>query len=89
MDEKEIFAPPKHFSEQASVRSMEEYERLYRAAADDPETFWAEQAAGLHWFRKWEKVLDWSNPPFARWFVGATTNLSYNCLDGIVRLWVV
>ncbi|HEV2021201.1 MAG TPA: acetate--CoA ligase [Terriglobales bacterium] len=81
MDHTEVFPPPKAFSERASVRSMEEFERLYRAAAEDPEKFWAERAQAVHWFTPWTKVLDWSNPPFAKWFVGAKTNVSYNCLD--------
>jgi acetyl-CoA synthetase len=81
MDQKEVFPPPKEFSERASVRSMEEYERLYRAAADDPERFWAERAQSVHWFAPWTKVLDWSKAPFAKWFVGAKTNVAYNCLD--------
>jgi acetyl-CoA synthetase len=81
MDQKEVFPPPNAFSERASVRSMEEYERLYRAAADNPEKFWAERAKAVHWFAPWTKVLDWSNPPFAKWFVGAKTNVAYNCLD--------
>jgi acetyl-CoA synthetase len=81
MNHSEVFHPPKPFSERASVRSMEEYERLYRAAADDPEKFWAEHAKAVHWFAPWTKVLDWSDPPFAKWFVGAKTNVSYNCLD--------
>ena len=38
---------------------------------------WAEE---LHWDRKWDRVLEWE-PPYAKWFVGATTNASYNCLD--------
>jgi acetyl-CoA synthetase len=81
MDHSETFPPPKAFSERTSVRSMEEYERLYRAAADDPEKFWEERAKAVHWFAPWTKVLDWSNPPFSKWFVGAKTNVSYNCLD--------
>ncbi len=38
-------------------------------------------ASELHWFKKWDTVLDWSNPPFAKWFVGGKINISYNCLD--------
>ena len=48
----------------------------------DPDAFWGEAARQeLHWFKPFETVLDWSNPPFARWFEGGQTNLSYNCLD--------
>ena len=81
MDQSEVFPAPEAFSQKASVRSMKEYERLYRAAADAPEKFWAEHAKAIHWFAPWKKVLDWSDPPFAKWFVGAKTNVAYNCLD--------
>jgi acetyl-CoA synthetase len=61
---------------------MEGYRALYDRAAADPEGFWGELAESeLHWFEKWSQVLDWSKEPFAKWFVGAKTNVSYNCLD--------
>ena len=69
------------------MRSLAEYERLYRAAADDPEKFWAEQAAELDWSARWTKVLDWSDPPFAKWFVGGTLNASSNCIDRHLSTW--
>ena len=81
MDQQEIFPPPKHFSEKAHIGSMEQCEALYKACAADPEKFWAEQARNLHWFSPWKQVLDWSNPPFARWFIGGKTNIAYNCID--------
>jgi acetyl-CoA synthetase len=75
------FAPPADFAAQAHIKSQADYEHIYQRAKDDPEGFWAEQAARkLHWFRPWHKVLDWK-PPHAKWFVGGTTNASYNCLD--------
>jgi acetyl-CoA synthetase len=87
MDQKETFLPPDHFRETASIRSMEEYQRLYDQAARDPEKFWGERARDLHWFAPWTKVLDWSNPPFAKWFVGGRTNVAYNCLDRHLTTW--
>ena len=54
--------------------------RLMLEAIEDPEGFWARAAEELPWFRKWDKVLEWTPPTF-RWFVGAQTNLCYNCLD--------
>src|ERR671933_156884 len=51
-----------------------------RAAAADPEGFWARAAHQLPWFRPWDRVFEW-DPPTFRWFLGAQTNLSYNCLD--------
>jgi len=69
------------FVRNAHVQGMEGYLDLYRRAEQDPESFWGEIAEKeLHWFEKWSKVLDWE-PPFARWFVGGKTNVSYNCLD--------
>ena len=52
-----------------------------RRAKRDPDAFWAEQAKTLHWFKPWTQVLDWSNAPHAKWFVGGQINASYNCLD--------
>jgi propionyl-CoA synthetase len=57
------------------------YQQVYDAAMADPEKFWAEAAAGLHWSKPWRQVLDAANPPFYRWFVGAETNTCYNALD--------
>jgi len=59
---------------------MEEYEALCRWADQDPEGFWESLARELHWFKRWNKVLQW-DPPFAQWFAGGHINLSYNCLD--------
>jgi acetyl-CoA synthetase len=52
----------------------------------DPEKFWGGIASDLHWFKKWDKVLEW-NVPWAKWFVGGQINLSYNCLDRHVQSW--
>ncbi len=83
LKEERIFAPPAEFSESiggAYVGSIQEYRRLYDRSINDPEGFWAEIAGELDWFRPWEKVLEWE-PPDARWFVGATTNICHNCVD--------
>jgi acetyl-CoA synthetase len=81
LKESRKFTPPAAFSSQAHIKSMAEYEQLWKRGKDDPEGFWAEQAARkLHWFKKWDRVLDWK-PPHAKWFIGGTTNVSYNCLD--------
>jgi acetyl-CoA synthetase len=68
------------FKNQARISSMEEYELLYRQSLDNPEKFWGDVAAELHWFKKWDRLLHW-DAPHAQWFVGGQTNLSYNCLD--------
>src|SRR5215203_293840 len=75
--EQETFPPPEGFRERAVASDPS----VYDAAEADPEGFWAQQAEELHWFKKWDQVLDWSNPPFAKWFVGGQLNVSYNCLD--------
>ena len=54
--------------------------RTTRADADR-EAFWAEQAERLDWDQKWDRVLDWDDPPFAKWFVGGRINAAYNCVD--------
>ena len=54
--------------------------RLVESAKSDPEQFWAQAADQLPWFRKWDRVFEWDFPSF-RWFLGAQTNLAYNCLD--------
>jgi acetyl-CoA synthetase len=70
------FPPPAEFAAKAHVSSGE----VYREAEADPEGYWARWAEELHWFRKWDRVLDWQ-PPQARWFVGGRLNAAYNCLD--------
>jgi propionyl-CoA synthetase len=57
------------------------YDEVYRRSLDDPEGFWGEAAEAIHWYKKWDKVLDDSNPPFYRWFAGGVTNTCYNALD--------
>jgi propionyl-CoA synthetase len=53
----------------------------YRRSLDDRESFWAEQAELIDWHKPFEQVCDYSNPPFARWFVGGQTNLCHNAVD--------
>jgi acetyl-CoA synthetase len=76
LEEKRVFPPPPGFVEQAVVSDPAIYER----AAEDPESFWAEQAERLDWIRRWDAVMEWT-PPFVKWFVGGTLNASVNCLD--------
>ena len=87
LKEKRLFQPPTEFSGNAHIKSLDEYKQLYEKAKANPEAFWAELAEQeLHWFQKWEKVLDWQ-PPFAKWFVGGKINISYNCLDRHLTTW--
>ncbi len=84
LQESRLFPPPPQVSRNAHIKSIAEYEQLYRQSIDDPQTFWSQQAQQLHWFRKWDKVLNW-NLPDAQWFVGGQTNLCFNCLDRQVQ----
>ncbi len=77
-----LYHPPDKFATQANVPGGESHRDLLRRAEADPESFWSELAATeIHWFKRWDRVLDHSNPPFYKWFAGGTTNMSYNCLD--------
>jgi len=76
--DQETFAPPPAFAERANVTDRA---ALDEAAAADPEAFWAKQAERLDWAEPWTQVLDWSDPPFAKWFVGGKLNVAHNCVD--------
>jgi acetyl-CoA synthetase len=78
--ENRVFPPPEEFAKRAHIKSLAEYEQMYRRSVADPEAFWGEIAKELHWFAPWQKVLDW-NVPWAKWFVGGKLNLCYNCVD--------
>ena len=60
---------------------MAGYRELHQRSLEDKEAFWAEAAEQIHWDKKWDKVLDDSNPPFYRWFTGGKLNTCYNALD--------
>ncbi|MGB3651142.1 MAG: acetate--CoA ligase, partial [Rivularia sp. (in: cyanobacteria)] len=81
LQEKRLFPPNAEFSQNAHIKSAEDYQRLYDKAKSNPEAFWAELAEKeLDWFQHWDTVLDWQ-PPFAKWFVNGKINISHNCLD--------
>ena len=84
--EERIFPPPPSFAAQAHIKSLADLERLRAEATADPEGFWARMAEELHWFKKWDKVLQWQ-PPHAQWFIGGELNISYNCLDRHLSSW--
>ncbi|MEY3932058.1 MAG: propionate--CoA ligase PrpE, partial [Pseudomonadota bacterium] len=54
---------------------------FHTRSIEDKERFWAEQADTIDWFKRPDQILDFSNPPFARWYVGGTTNLCHNAID--------
>ena len=76
LQEDRRFPPPEEFARRANVSDP----RVYEEAEKDLEGFWARFAEELHWFKKWDRVLEW-DPPHAKWFTGGKTNVSYNCLD--------
>ena len=86
LSEHRSFTPPAEFAKAARVKSLAEYEQLYRRADEDPEAFWAEVAGELAWHSPWNRVLDWKLPD-ARWFVGGKLNATASCLDRHVATW--
>ena len=80
----EWYHPSADMVKQANVQ---DYEAEYERAMKDPEAFWADCAEKLEWYQKWDKVLDDSNKPFYKWFVGGKTNMVLNALDRHVKTW--
>ncbi|QVL32591.1 acetate--CoA ligase [Telmatocola sphagniphila] len=80
LKESRIFPPDPGFTAKAHIKSVVEYEELWQRAKDKPEIFWGERAESLHWFTRWNKVLEWKEP-HAKWFLGGKLNAAYNCLD--------
>jgi acetyl-CoA synthetase len=76
LKENRRFAPPQDVADHANVTAA-----AYAEAEADREGFWAAQARRLHWEHPWTQVLDWSERPFAKWFVGGRLNAAYNCVD--------
>ncbi|MFC4854472.1 acetate--CoA ligase [Actinophytocola glycyrrhizae] len=76
LTESRTFPPSDEFAQQANAKAD-----LYEQADADREAFWAAQAEQLTWETPWNQVLDWSNAPFAKWFVGGRLNVAYNCVD--------
>ncbi|QRP46552.1 acetate--CoA ligase [Amycolatopsis sp. FDAARGOS 1241] len=76
LTESRTFPPSDEFAAQANAKAD-----MYDKADADREQFWAEQAERLSWDTKWTQVLDWTNAPFAKWFVGGKLNVAYNCVD--------
>ena len=77
LHEERQFPPSAEFAAQAIGKAS-----LYEQAGNDREGFWATQSRELlHWHKPFTEVLDWSKPPFAKWFADGTLNVAYNCLD--------
>ena len=80
----EVYPPSPQVVANANVKS---YEEMARMAEKDLAGFWGQRAEEFEWFKKWDKVLDESNKPFYKWFVGGQVNIAYNCLDRHVKTW--
>ena len=63
------------------MEQMMGYKEFHRRSIEEPEAFWGELAGMIDWHRPFDRVLDYSNPPFVKWFVGGETNLCYNAID--------
>ena len=86
LQETRSFPPPADFVKQANISTEAQYQQMYNQAKDDPATFWGELANNLHWFKKWDHVLQ-GEMPETKWFVGGKINASYNCLDRHLTTW--
>jgi acetyl-CoA synthetase len=86
LSEERLYEPSPELVEHSNIaaymraKGFSSYEELHRWSVDNHEQFWDEMARELHWFKPWEGTLDWQYP-YAKWFVGAETNIVYNALD--------
>ena len=82
LNETRVFNPPAEFAKAAHVSSMEQYQQIWDEAKADPDQFWSKVGTDMiDWFQPFEKTLDWSNAPFAEWYIGGKLNAAYNCID--------
>jgi acetyl-CoA synthetase len=88
MKEGRVFNPPQEISNQAYIKSLDEYRKIYERSIADPEGFWGEMAEQLDWYKKWDRVLveDFASAKH-EWFVGGKLNVCYNCLDRHLKTW--
>lgn len=95
MKEDRLFYPPPELSAKADIKSIAEYEALYRESIEDTEGFWGRQAyEHIDWFRKWDRVMEHdfstigeAEAPYVRFFSGGQLNVSHNCLDRHLGSW--
>ena len=82
------YFPSKEFQKKAAIKSFRQYKEIYKHSINDPQDFWAEKAKDLHWFKKWENVLEYDfTEAYVKWFEGGKINVSYNCLDRHLYSW--
>ena len=80
----DFYYPSEEIKKNANVQ---EYDKMYKSSIRDREKFWAEQAAELSWFKKWNKVLDDKKAPFYKWFTGGKINIVHNAIDRHLQTW--
>ena len=86
LQETRSFPPSAEFAKQANISSEAQYQQMWNKAKVDPAGFWGELASNLHWFKKWDHVLQGAMPD-TKWFVGGKINASFNCLDRHLITW--
>ncbi len=86
LNETRSFPPPADFTKQAHISSEAQYQEMWQRAKDDPAGFWGELAQNLHWFKKWDHVIQ-GEMPDTKWFEGGKINASDNCLDRHLTTW--
>ena len=86
LQETRSFPPPAEFTKVAHIASEAQYQQMCEQAKTDPAAFWGDLASNLHWFKKWDHVLEGAMPE-TKWFVGGKINASYNCLDRHLTTW--
>jgi acetyl-CoA synthetase len=88
LEEQLVYEPSDSVTAKATIKTMDEYQKLYQKSVKDPEKFWGDLAEELEWKKKWNKVLEWDfSKPEIKWFVGGKLNASYNCLDRHLNTW--
>ena len=84
MSDERFYYPPQHIIDNAHIK---DYESLYASSIADRESFWASEAEQLQWYKKWDKVFDYSKKPFFSWFKGGQTNIVLNAIDRHLKTW--
>ncbi len=84
LKENRIFYPSHEFSRSSHIKNMQQYAKLYKKSIENPEAFWAAKANDIDWFKKWDTVFR-NDMGFFKWFEGGHINVSYNCLDRIIK----
>ena len=86
LQETRSFPPTAEFAKQANISTEAQYQKMWTQAKDDPSSFWGELASNLHWFKKWDHVLQ-GEMPETKWFVGGKINACYNFVDRHLTTW--